>query len=399
MACEARDEAIALIPAVPLGLGAASRGALARIPDLVRALAASHTGVNIAPARLAQDAAALARDLRAAEYLISTANDSRVARLLGAMAAHIETCGITTTTPEIDAQSATTLVAVVKALVSSQEGKSAWRSNPDEIAQTVWRQIKLGLDAEQAATLNDPAWYHIDDGVKFGEPEGGGPIQVQWNDSPFQINPASEFDRRPGKGLEMPTQIKDPNSPTTDGTKPIFYEIANEQWVVAGMFTKTYTRLATMEMSVEAGRHAANAILDHEQRRSGKNMGDFCKIENPEDHEVEDLAFLKRIDEQLLAEGLPHFLDILGVQDAVIFLKGLRERGRFSENPLDRALQLLRASVRSGRSELSTLEAILPMPIMPSLSVRDSLSDFVDKAAALLQTAIKQLPDIGRGGR
>jgi len=49
------------------------------------------------------------------------------------------------------------------------------------------------------------------------------------------------------------------------------------------MFTKTYTRLATMEMSVEV-----------------------------EDHEVEDLAFLKRIDEQLLAEGLPQQLPDLG---------------------------------------------------------------------------------------
>jgi hypothetical protein len=79
-------------------------------------------------------------------------------------------------------------------------------------------------------------------------------------------------------------------------------------------------------------------------------------------------------------------------------MKQLRERGRFSENPLDRAMQLLRAGARAGRSELSTLEALLPMPVLPSLSARDTLSDVIDKAAALLQTAIKQFPDIGRGG-
>jgi hypothetical protein len=217
-----------------------------------------------------------------------------------------------------------------------------------------------------------------------------------WNSSPFQINPAREFDRRPGKDLDVPTQIKDPNAPTTDGTKPVFYEVANQQWVVAGMFTKTYTRLATMEMSVEAGRHAANAILDAHLQKTTRSMGDFCRIENPEDHEVEDLAFLKRVDEQLLAEGLPHFVDILGVQDAVLFVKTLRERGHFDVNPFDRAMQLLRVAMRSGRSELSALEAFVPMPKLPS--VRDGLSDLVDRAHALLQTAIKQFPDIDRGG-
>ena len=82
---------------------------------------------------------------------------------------------------------------------------------------------------------------------------------------------------RSGSGASSQARCSDPASPSA------FYEVANGQWVVAGMFTKTYTRLATMEMSVEV-----------------------------EDHEVEDLAFLKRIDEQLLAEGLPQQLPDLG---------------------------------------------------------------------------------------
>ena len=97
------------------------------------------------------------------------------------------------------------------------------------------------------------------------------------------------------------------------------------RWVPAGTYMATHTRLTTMEAANELARHAVNAIL-HEilqksdsglSREQGNLLGDFCEIWDPEDYEPPDVAFLKDLDEALMREGLPHFLDIFRVIDFV----------------------------------------------------------------------------------
>ena len=88
-------------------------------------------------------------------------------------------------------------------------------------------------------------------------------------------------------------------------------------WVVCGMFAKTHTRVPCMESANESARHAVNAILEHldrEPRRPTRDLrGTRCQVFNPEDYEIQDLRWLKDLDEKLAARGLPHFMDILEV--------------------------------------------------------------------------------------
>jgi hypothetical protein len=41
------------------------------------------------------------------------------------------------------------------------------------------------------------------------------------------------------------------------------YQVHNNSVVFAGTWTKTFTRMTSMEAACESGRHAVNAILDH----------------------------------------------------------------------------------------------------------------------------------------
>jgi hypothetical protein len=71
---------------------------------------------------------------------------------------------------------------------------------------------------------------------------------------------------------------------------------------------KTDFRITSMETANESGRRAANAILEADDFR-----GDRCKIVNPEDEEPPQLRPLVALDAELHGQGLPHFLDILGL--------------------------------------------------------------------------------------
>jgi hypothetical protein len=113
---------------------------------------------------------------------------------------------------------------------------------------------------------------------------------------------------------------------------------------------KTFTRTPTLEAANESGRHAANAILEHFKERVAarsaqpeeqpaivatpiaagahaqfKDEWSFpeakrppidepCLVRNPEDHELPELAKLKRIDAWCFARDLPHPWDLLGVE-------------------------------------------------------------------------------------
>jgi hypothetical protein len=158
--------------------------------------------------------------------------------------------------------------------------KTAWDSTPDEIAEEVWRQIKATL--KHAPAVPEPFLYHLDENLS----DASG---ARENKTPLVINRVGEFHKRPGR--------------------PGRYEMHNGRIVFAGTYMQTYTRLTTMEAANESGRHATNAILQAEGF-----LGDECMVTNPELHEFQDLRWLLQLDDRLQKAGLPHVLDIIGVE-------------------------------------------------------------------------------------
>lgn len=181
-------------------------------------------------------------------------------------------------------------------------GKSAWQCSPDEIAELAWAQIVDHHDDAFKERFGDeqhiprPIAYAIDANLRFG---GGG---VEEDATPFLVNRTGAYRGRPGKVPDV-----------TSGSKQISaYEVWNKQWVMAGTFLQTYTRLTSMEGANESGRHAANAILN-----VASAGGDRATIWDPEDCELPDLKFLRDVDAIRFREGKSHLVRALGVDSLV----------------------------------------------------------------------------------
>ena len=114
------------------------------------------------------------------------------------------------------------------------------------------------------------------------------------NHAPFFVALPGHFENRPGD-LEHGYRV-------------------DNGFVIAGQYTKTHTRLPCMEAANESGRHAVNAILQHliEHKVKGHELHrSLCDIWNPEDREIDDLAFWKELDARLCERGVPHLLDVI----------------------------------------------------------------------------------------
>lgn len=189
---------------------------------------------------------------------------------------------------------------------SRRTGKCAWESSPDEIAREVWEQIMQGLrnrSARPAAPADErapelpfaeppePLFYHLDANLRFRDDGRGG---VASNESPLLINRPDEWKARPGE--------------------PGRYAIILDRLAFAGTYMKTYTRLTTMEAANESARHAVNAILRDAERiqPTGRN-GNLCSTWPLEEREIEDLKLLRDLDARLAERGLPHVMDIMGL--------------------------------------------------------------------------------------
>ena len=159
------------------------------------------------------------------------------------------------------------------------KGKAARDCTADEIAAEVWRQIVYALTNSvpnvAEALLPWPVWYAIDRGLILagGPTQGDGrPIR---NETPYLVPLIGDWDNRPG------TDPWNPNG-TSWTTKPspqfwqsnlerhnVFqarhggYQVHDNSVVFAGTWTKTFTRMTSMEAACESARHAVNAILDH----------------------------------------------------------------------------------------------------------------------------------------
>lgn len=152
------------------------------------------------------------------------------------------------------------------------------------------------------------------------------------NAAPFLINAAGTCPAGTSTWSMRPGHAVDPGSPRSSqghGSKGrILYAPSRRRWLMVGNHMATWTRLSTMESANESARHAATAII-HEVLRKEKPedgtlaaarsahevVGDLPVVWNPEEHEIDDAAPLKRLDERLAKEGLPHFMDILGVDE------------------------------------------------------------------------------------
>lgn len=185
------------------------------------------------------------------------------------------------------------------------------------------------------------------------------------NQMPFLVNNVSDWKHRPGAAPMDPDDL----SPTDRRDEPFIwqadhggYQVHFGQLLFAGTYLRTFTRMTTMEAANESARHAVNALLDHatafgrrswttDSRTSQTTLlppqsaqskdsppdlrsadqkkcrldahdlplpvlaiaGDYCDIWDPEKHELDELAFFKRVDELLFQMGKPHLADILGI--------------------------------------------------------------------------------------
>ncbi len=164
----------------------------------------------------------------------------------------------------------------------AQGARVAWSCGPEEIALRTWSQV-AGASRVRA---EDALAFHLDTSLVFGD-DG-----VERNLAPYLINAPGDWRRRPGRLAR-------------EG-----YALQNGAWALAGTYMKTFTRLTTMESANESARHAVNAILDALQI-----PGDRCRVWDPEDHEIDDLATLRAIDARLFREGYPHMIEILGLDE------------------------------------------------------------------------------------
>jgi hypothetical protein len=206
---------------------------------------------------------------------------------------------------------------------SSANGKSARECSPQELAEEVWAQVKDGLQGPRplvtrtgGGEFNDcpePIYWHLDDNIQYDK-EG------YKNASPFHIQP-------PGKWQGLPGELGEGGYSVENGI------------AICGMFTKTYTRIPSMEAANESARHAVNAILRHSQYRATNTP---CDVWNPEDREIDDFAWLKEWDARLKARGQAHFVEIFGIDRLV--RDGLRGGAEDPFDPVNVAWSLGRLS-------------------------------------------------------
>jgi len=180
---------------------------------------------------------------------------------------------------------------------------TAWESTPKQLADEVWDQITRSFTNSGAIAPPKPAYYAIDRNLIFAEPKTGkrGKRGIQRNETPFLVNAADRADDFP--------------------EEPGAYAVYFDRIVFAGTYVRTHTRLVTMEAANESARHAVNAVIRHSRDR-GVDSGHEVRVFDPEEREPEQLALIKEIDAALVSRGLPHWMDILNVEQRILTLLG-----------------------------------------------------------------------------
>ncbi|EAU66249.1 NAD(P)-binding protein [Stigmatella aurantiaca] len=247
--------------------------------------------------------------------------------------------------------------------------KTASQCSPEQLAAEVLRQLRVSLSARGQGrppagfVLPEPDWIHIDDSLEYLAPEEKSPplslFRLARNRAPYLVPIAGDWKYRPGPEPWDPTPQAAP-PPRWEHPASVWqppqggYPVHYDRLVFAGTWTRTFTRMTTMESANESARHAVNAILDHRTFKhppatgtastpstpsapsshwqypgspgiSGSNpyqrgffpttpWGDYCRIWNPEINELPDLELLQQQDEKNFHQGLPHPMDMMGAE-------------------------------------------------------------------------------------
>jgi len=161
--------------------------------------------------------------------------------------------------------------------------KKAKECTREEIKEEVWAQLKAGLNGSgpEEQVLSDDLLHswHLDDDVDYS---AGLPPT---NSSRLLIHPPLSWAVRP----EAASAI--------------------ENLCFASDYVRTHTDIASMEAACEAGRRAANAILDREQ--SGAARVPIWPLTEPPEFDA-----WKKLDADLYRQGRPHFFETFGLRRA-----------------------------------------------------------------------------------
>ncbi|MFN0249406.1 MAG: FAD-dependent oxidoreductase [Kofleriaceae bacterium] len=162
--------------------------------------------------------------------------------------------------------------------------KPAKQCTPDEIAKEVWLQMKAALNTDHGRTedvLRDELLHswHLDDDLDYSR--GLPPI----NNNRLLVHPPGAWSLRPEAGTA----------------------IAN--LVLASDYVRTHTNLATMEGANEAGRRAANAILERSHAPTPRVA--VWPLQEPATFDP-----WKRLDERLYRAGRRHLFELMGIRVA-----------------------------------------------------------------------------------
>ena len=237
-----------------------------------------------------------------------------------------------------------------------REGRAAKDCSPDEIAAEVWRQIitSLGNDIPRAAqTFPTPMWYMLDRSFVVGD-DVRNQKRILENRAPYLVPIVSDWQNRPGGDPWNPhhsslSYRRSEARKTKDAGEHVWaaehggYEVHCDRLVFAGTWTRTFTRMTSMEAACESGRHAVNAILDHlirsqtgdergddvglrwmwpfgflDQSGSGPirqptPVGDYCYIFDIENREPAEFRPTRRLDREFAVMGQPHPWELGGV--------------------------------------------------------------------------------------
>ncbi|MFP2929920.1 NAD(P)-binding protein [Pyxidicoccus sp. 3LG] len=291
--------------------------------------------------------------------------------------------------------------------------KSPSNSSRDGIAFEVWHQLKQaaelhGKPLPEAAQADFPlpevdfspegTDYLLDRFITVAVDPDTGYERAFTNEAPVLVPIVNDWERRPG------ASPRDPLHPPPPATRPGVgllsgvwqsphggYQVHWGKLVFAGAWMKTFTRTASMESANESARHAVNAIIDHHLARAAPEpeasprirpdvagapgaaggapvppgfrmtpLGEYCRVWDPEKHELPELGPLRELDAKLFAAGKPHVWDMLHLEPLALPLLQHLDPPRGAES----LLELLR-QVRSGLEAL--LKAAAPGMKWPPL--------------------------------